>query len=119
MLDGITDDKLKEMMATPMPTTQEIIVFISMYTLFGLIVPWLYFALQFASKKQGTLGMRAVGIKVVDHDYKRISFANATGRYFGMILSAFILYIGYIMIAFVKRKQGLHDLLASTYIIYD
>ena len=88
-------------------------------TILGFVIQWLYFALQFSSKKQATLGMRAVGVKVVDYNYKRISFANATGRFFGMILSGFIIYIGFIMIAFTKRKQGLHDFMCKTYIIYD
>ena len=91
---------------------------VACYLLFGFVIPWLYFALQFSSKSQATLGMRAVGVKIVGYDYKRISFGRATGRFFGMILSGLILYIGFIMIAFTKRKQGLHDFIAETYVIW-
>ncbi len=99
------------------PAYTGMVIAAACYLLFGFVLPWLYFALQFSSKKQATLGMRAVGVKVVGYDYKRISFGRATGRFFGMILSGIILYIGFIMIAFTKRKQGLHDFIAETYVI--
>ena len=70
-----------------------------------------------ASSKQGTLGKMVLGIIVTDEAGNRISFGRATGRYFGKILSSLILLIGYIMIAFTKKKQGLHDLLASTLVV--
>lgn len=81
------------------------------------VIPWLYFALMEASSKQATLGKMALGIKVTDEAGNRISFGRATGRYFGKILSGFFLYIGYIMIAFTRKKQGLHDMLASTLVV--
>ena len=63
---------------------------------------------------QGTLGKKALGMIVTDLDGGRIGFGRATGRYFAKILSALILGIGFIMVAFTQRKQGLHDLIAST-----
>jgi uncharacterized RDD family membrane protein YckC len=54
------------------------------------------------------------GLKVTDLYGNRISFERATGRHFAKILSAMILCIGYLMVAFTERKQGLHDLLAGT-----
>ena len=42
---------------------------------------------------------------------------NATGRYFAKIISAIILCIGFIMIAFTDKKRGLHDIIASTLVI--
>ena len=81
------------------------------------LIPWLYFAFMEASTKQATLGKLALGIKVTDEAGNRISFGKATGRHFGKILSALILYIGYIMIAFTGKKQGLHDILAGTLVV--
>ncbi len=86
-------------------------------TLAGYIVPWLYFALMEASAKQATLGKLALGIKVTDEAGNRVSFGRATGRFFSKILSGMILCIGYIMIAFTKKKQGLHDILAGTLVV--
>ena len=44
----------------------------------------------------------------------RISFERATGRHFAKWLSSMVLGIGYIMVGFTERKQGLHDLVAGT-----
>jgi len=94
-----------------------IIVSLGFFYPFGIILGWLYFALMESSEKQATLGKMALGIVVTDMDGKRISFGRATGRYFGKILSVVILLIGYIMIAFTDKKQGLHDMLANTLVV--
>lgn len=80
----------------------------------NLVLNWLYFALLESSKLQATIGKLAIGLVVTDMDGERISFLRATGRYFAKILSSLILCIGYIMVAFTQRKQGLHDLIAGT-----
>ena len=82
----------------------------------SLVLQWLYFAILESSEWQGTLGKRALGMSVTDLDGRRISFGRATGRYFAKIISGLILLIGYLMIAFTERKQGLHDMIASTLI---
>ncbi len=80
-------------------------------TLFG---SWLYEAFMESSSYQATLGKMIFGMKVTDLNGSRISFERATGRYFAKWLSAMVLCIGYIMVGFTERKQGLHDLLAGT-----
>ncbi len=85
--------------------------------LLSLLVAWLYFALMESSERGATVGKMAMGLRVVSNDGKRISFLNATGRYFAKILSALIFCIGFIMIAFTDRKRGLHDMIASTLVI--
>ena len=67
---------------------------------------------------QATLGKMACGIIVQDAQGQQISFLNAFGRFFAKILSALILCIGFIMVAFSKEKQSLHDMIASTYVVY-
>ena len=81
------------------------------------VITWLYYALMESSAKQATLGKMALGIVVTDLDGRRIGFGKATGRHFAKILSALILGIGFIMVAFTQRKQGLHDILAGTLVI--
>lgn len=78
---------------------------------------WLYFALMESSRHQATLGKMALGMRVTDLEGERISFLRATGRYFAKILSALILFIGFIMIGFTQKKQGLHDMLAGTLVV--
>ena len=83
----------------------------------GTALSWLYYALMESSTKQATLGKMAMGIMVTDLEGRRIGFGKATGRYFAKILSALILLIGFLMVAFTARKQGLHDILAGTLVV--
>lgn len=82
-----------------------------------LILGVVYFVGFESSSWQATLGKMALGLVVVDEHGGRISFLRALGRYFAKILSAMILLIGFIMVAFTDRKQGLHDILASTLVV--
>lgn len=75
---------------------------------------WLYEALMESSSYQATLGKMIFGMKVTDLNGSRISFERATGRHFAKFLSGMIFGIGFIMVAFTERKQGLHDILAGT-----
>jgi len=86
----------------------------AMVWIFTIIAGWLYFSLMESSKFQGTIGKLALGIIVTDMEGNKISFGRATGRYFGKIVSAIILYVGFMMAGFTEKKQGLHDILAST-----
>jgi len=78
---------------------------------------WLYYALMESSAKGGTLGKMALGVRVTDLNGNRISFARASGRYFGKIISAAILYIGFLMAAFTQQKQALHDIMAGCLVV--
>ncbi|ARS36211.1 RDD family protein [Pontibacter actiniarum] len=80
-------------------------------------IGWLYYAGFESSAKQATLGKQMLGIFVTDSDGYRISFARASGRYFGKMLSGLILLIGYLMAAFTARRQALHDKLANTLVL--
>lgn len=83
---------------------------------YGLILPlnWLYFAIMESSVWQGTLGKQALNLVVTDESGERIGFGRATGRYFAKILSSIILLVGFFMVGWTQRKQGLHDLIAGT-----
>ena len=83
-----------------------------------LVAAWLYYAFQESSAQQTTLGKRALGIIVSDTSGRRLSFGRATGRHFAKYLSVITLGIGFIMVAFTRRKQGLHDLLAETLVLH-
>ena len=86
-------------------------------SLVGILVAWLYYALQESSPKQATLGKQALGIVVTDLEGKRIDLIKATIRYFSKYISALILFIGYIMAAFTEKKQALHDIIAGTLVV--
>lgn len=76
-----------------------------------------YKALFEAGERQATPGKRAMGIKVTTLDGERISKGQAVGRYFGSLLSGLILGIGFIMAGLTARRQGLHDMMASTLVV--
>jgi uncharacterized RDD family membrane protein YckC len=81
------------------------------------VASFLYFAFMESSTSQATVGKMALGIKVTDLNGNRISFGRALGRTFAKILSGLIILIGYIMAAFTAKKQGLHDMIASTLVV--
>jgi len=88
-----------------------------LYSLSKLAVLFPYFALMESSRWMGTVGKQAVRIKVTDLAGRRISFGRATGRFFAKILSGQILLIGYLIAAFTRKRQTLHDLLAGTVVV--
>jgi uncharacterized RDD family membrane protein YckC len=85
--------------------------------LFSTLVSWLYYTLMESSSQQATLGKMALGMVVIDEFGGRISFARANGRYWSKILSVMFLWAGYIMAAFTEKKQALHDLIATTFVV--
>jgi uncharacterized RDD family membrane protein YckC len=78
---------------------------------------WLYEAFMTSSSWQATLGKRVFNMVVTDAQGQRITFARATGRHFAKWLSTMVLGIGFLMVAFTRKKQGLHDMLADTYVV--
>lgn len=89
-------------------------IFVPLLGLLGIVVNWLYFAYFESSEKQATPGKMAMRLKVTDMDGKRLSFVTASIRYFAKMISALVLFLGFVMIAFDARKQGLHDKIAGT-----
>ena len=78
----------------------------------------IYLAGLESSKFQATLGKLVVGVRVTDGAGGRLSFGRALGRALAKYLSAVILLIGFIMVAFTDRKRGLHDMIAGTLVAY-
>jgi uncharacterized RDD family membrane protein YckC len=85
--------------------------------LLGLILSFAYYTLLTASRRRATLGKQVVGIVVVDESGRRLDPTRSAGRWLGTVLSALILLIGYLMIAFDPRRRALHDRLARTYVV--
>jgi uncharacterized RDD family membrane protein YckC len=80
-------------------------------------IAWAYYTLMESSSKQATLGKMILNLKVTDLEKKPISFEQASARFLGKILSVMTLGIGFLMIAFTEKKQGLHDILAGCLVI--
>jgi len=89
---------------------------IAVYTAVTLLSV-LYFILMESSAKQATIGKMALGLVVTDEHGGRITPGKALGRFIAKIISSLLLGIGFIMIAFTQRKQGLHDIMCETLVL--
>jgi uncharacterized RDD family membrane protein YckC len=83
---------------------------------FGVMIGCAYEAF-FVSKYSATPGKMALGLKIIRSDGSRVGPGRAAGRYFACIVSAMILYIGYIMAGFDAQKRALHDMICDTRVI--
>jgi uncharacterized RDD family membrane protein YckC len=82
-----------------------------------VMVSWVYWAMFESSAWQATPGKKILGLYVTDLQGKRITFARASGRYFGKIISSLLLMVGYLMAGFTPRKQALHDMIAECLVL--
>ncbi len=80
------------------------------YILVLTVGAWLYGAFAESSSRRATLGKRIMGLQVVTADGGRVSFGQATVRHFMKFLSLFSAGFGFMMAAWTKRRQALHDM---------
>ena len=85
--------------------------------LLNILLTWLYFTVFEASLWQATPGKWILGLKVIDAHGERLGMGRANARFWGKLLSCLVLGIGFFMVAFTRKKQGLHDMLARTYVL--
>jgi uncharacterized RDD family membrane protein YckC len=77
----------------------------------------LYFPLCWGLLGQ-TIGMMPFGIRIVRNtDGGKLTWGNVILRLIGWIVSAIVLYIGFIWVAFDSRKRGWHDMIGGTVVI--
>lgn len=83
----------------------------------GLLLGGAYFS--FCWTRFGrTFGQWVCGIRVVDAATGGpVPAGRAIGRYIGLVISIWVVFIGVIWAAFDPRKQGWHDKMASTFAV--
>jgi uncharacterized RDD family membrane protein YckC len=64
-----------------------------------------------------TPGKRVMGLRILRSDGTRLNFGNALRREIGYLVSG-ILFLGYLWILFDNRRQGFHDKLAGSIVVY-
>ena len=64
-----------------------------------------------------TLGKMVCGLRVVRSEGQSLTYLRAFGRCFAEYVSAFTLYIGYLIAAFDDQKRTLHDHLCDTRVV--
>ncbi|MFA5985858.1 MAG: RDD family protein [Parcubacteria group bacterium] len=87
-------------------------------SLIGLLITWTYFIFM-THNFQATLGKKLLGLEVraSDASSKATLGSIILRETIGKLLSM-IFYIGYIMAGFTAKKQGLHDMIAKTVVVY-
>jgi uncharacterized RDD family membrane protein YckC len=81
------------------------------------VIFYLYFVLMTKYFNQ-TLGKMVFGIKVIDLKNDKLSWGTILFReWIGRFISATVV-VGYIIVAFLPKKQGLHDLFTDTTVIH-
>lgn len=66
-----------------------------------------------------TPGHAILGLRVVDKNGDRLVFWQSIRRIIGAYVSGFALFLGFIWPLFDKRRQGWHDKIGSTFVVYD
>lgn len=80
------------------------------------VMDLIYRSLLESSPWQATVGKRIFGLIVTDEYGGRLSLGNAALRHAAKILSAIPFLFGFVMVGFHARKQGLHDIVAKTFV---
>lgn len=82
----------------------------------GGVISVIYFVGLWTWRGQ-TLGQIVVKVKVVRTDGEPVDLRTAVLRFLGYWVCYLTLGIGFLMIAWDDRKQGLHDKIAKTYVV--
>lgn len=86
-----------------------------------LLVSWVFpivAVIWFWRAKQATPGKMVVGARVVDANTgQTLSMSQCLLRYLGYFVSAAVVLLGYIWVAFDDRRQGWHDKMAGSVVV--
>ena len=81
-----------------------------------VLIDLCYFTLFVGCRGQ-TPGKMLFRLRIIRVTGEEVGYGRACVRWIGQILSVLPLGIGFLMIAFSRKKQGLHDKLAGTYVV--
>lgn len=91
---------------------------LELLTVACLLVFSLVYYVGFWTNDGQTMGNTIMGLKVIRIDGSRLSAGRAFLRYVGYIINAILFSIGFIWAAFDSKRQGWHDKLAGTLVVY-
>ncbi|KXH87563.1 hypothetical protein AU377_00995 [Sporosarcina sp. HYO08] len=90
----------------------------SVYKLTALLLLLVYFAFMTKFFKQ-TVGKMIMGIKVIPKDQKELTWSTVLFReVIGRFISK-MLWIPYLLVIFMPKKEALHDLFADTLVVHE
>ena len=83
----------------------------------GAVLSVIYYVGYWSHSGQ-TIGKTLLGIKVISKDGSSLSGGKAFLRYIGYIVNGIVLSLGFLWVAFDRKRQGWHDKIAGTYVVY-
>ncbi len=83
----------------------------------SVLLAVLYHAVLASSPFEGTLGQRALDLRVCDGDGRRLTLARALARGVAYWLSALTCGLGLLLMLWTPRRQTLHDLICGTLVV--
>lgn len=88
--------------------------FLLAYAVLGVV----YFVGCACAPWRSTWGKWVCDLKIVTLEGGRISIWQSVFRYFTQMFFSSFLYIGFMMIGWTGKKQGLHDMMVGTYVVH-
>jgi uncharacterized RDD family membrane protein YckC len=84
----------------------------------GILLGLAYYTYFEGGPRGQTLGKRALGIRVIDFNSGGpIGYGRGLVRYVGRIVSAIVIYIGYLWMLWDREKQCWHDKFANDVVV--
>ena len=91
---------------------------LDLLTVLCLLFFSIFYYIGFWTTDGQTMGKTIIGLKVIRTDGTQLSVGRALLRYIGYIVSASLFSIGFLWAAFDPKRQGWHDKLAGTLVVY-
>lgn len=88
----------------------------ALYALWAIALNFFYYGI-IQPALEGSPGKLIFGLRLVRDDLARISIGQGAIRFFASFASSLVFGLGYLWVAFHPRKQGWHDLMASTLVV--
>lgn len=86
-------------------------------SIISFVIGLVYTILFWINYDGATPGKKLLAIKIVTIDQKPLNLGISIIRYFSYLVSLIPLLLGYIWVAWDKKKQGWHDKIAGTYVV--
>ena len=91
---------------------------LDLLTVLCLLFFSIFYYIGFWTTDGQTMGKTIIGLKVIRTDGTQLSVGRALLRYIGYIVSASLFSIGFLWADFDPKRQGWHDKLAGTLVVY-
>ncbi len=96
-------------------TVEQVVILVTAFS--GLLFTFFYF-MFFWVMAGYTPGKAVLGLRIVRENREPLSWRRAFVRVVGYWVSAIPLFLGYVWVLFDQHRQGWHDKLADTYVVY-